>query len=102
MSTSFISAAICIGVIGLNLLATAAVLRDESLSDAKRMIQLVAVWVFPVIGAVVVLFLHPGHRVTWPLSKEHALPASPPQSLSNPPPPSPRAEPGDSGSLPRP
>ena len=67
MSASFISAAICIGVIGLNLLATAAVLRDEGLSDTRRMVQLVAIWALPVIGGLVVLFLHPGNRVTGPL-----------------------------------
>jgi hypothetical protein len=80
MSASFISAALCIGVIGLNLLATAAVLRDESLSDAKRMVQLVAIWVLPVVGAIVVLFLHPGNRVTGPLGKDHVPRASPSQT----------------------
>jgi hypothetical protein len=99
MSASFISAAICIGVIGLNLLATAAVLRDESLGDAKRMVQLVAIWVLPVIGAIVVLILHPGNRVTGPLGKEPVPLASPPQSLPHEG--SPVPGPGSSGNPPR-
>ena len=81
MSASFISAAICIGVIGLNLLATAAVLRDEGLSDARRMVQLVAIWIVPVLGAIVVLLLHAGNRVTGPQDKGGARPASPPKVL---------------------
>jgi hypothetical protein len=89
MSASFISAAICIGVIGLNLLATAAVLRDESLNDTRRMVQLVAIWVLPVIGAIVVLFLHPGNRVTGPPDKQRAPLASPPKSPAKDSPPTP-------------
>jgi hypothetical protein len=100
MSASFISAAICIGVIGLNLLATAAVLREERLSDARRMVQLVAIWVLPVIGAIVVLFLHPGNRVTGPLGKSVAPMAAPPEARPGSMPPGPEA--GNSGDSLRP
>jgi hypothetical protein len=100
MSASFISAAICIGVIGLNLLATAAVLRDESMADARRMIQLVAIWVLPVIGALVVLFLHPGNRVTGPLDKVRAPLAPAPKPLHDQSPPA--SGPGSSAGPPGP
>jgi hypothetical protein len=102
MSASFISAAICIGVIGLNLLATAAVLREERLSDARRMVQLVAIWVLPVIGAIVVLFLHPGNRVTGPLAKDNTPLDSPPEALPASPPPAAGTAPGSSGDSIRP
>jgi hypothetical protein len=59
MSPAIVTAALCVGVIALNLLATSAVLRNQPTIDARRMAMLVAIWLLPGLGAIVVLLMRP-------------------------------------------
>ena len=53
-----VAVAVCaIGLVGLNAWATRAVLRDDLSSLAQRSAQIAVVWLFPVLGASLTLYL---------------------------------------------
>ncbi len=55
--TSLLTALACTAVIALNLLATARVLRETTLTEERRMVTLALIWILPVLAAVVVLLM---------------------------------------------
>lgn len=57
---SLLTAAACVCVIALNLLATSKVIRDTTVPEGRRVATLAAIWILPLVMAVVVLLMPAG------------------------------------------